>query len=142
MRGSKKMVPLGIWSAGVPVAVPSTAAVLRYLKWARAAGEPLAMLWQVVQAMPLADTMALWVPMLWRPKASLYWVMVPAVVATAWQAVHWVAELMVPFCQPGVVWPPWHVTLEQVSEGPVKGGLPPVMAPEGVSIDPVDTAGV
>ena len=46
--------------------------------------------------------------------------MVPAVAATPWQAMHWVLELTAPFCQLGAVWPPWHLTLEQVSEGPVK----------------------
>ena len=71
MLASKTMVPLGSWSAGRPVAVPSTAGVSRYLKCARAPGVPFVMAWQVVQAMPLARMMALCVPDAWRPKASL-----------------------------------------------------------------------
>ena len=57
------MVPLGSWSEGVPL-VPSTAVVFKYLKCANAPGEPLPMLWQVVQAMPLLRLVALWVPRL------------------------------------------------------------------------------
>ena len=71
IAASKTMVPLGSWSAGRPVAVPSTAGVFRYLKCAAAPLLPLVMLWQVVQAMPLARMAALCVPKAWRPKASL-----------------------------------------------------------------------
>ena len=46
------------------------------------------MLWQVVQAMALAAFVALWVPMLCRPKASLNWVVTPALAATPWQVRH------------------------------------------------------
>jgi hypothetical protein len=44
----------------------------------------------------------------------LYWG-VPADVPRTWQLVHWVFTLSVPVCQLGVVWPPWQLTLEQVS---------------------------
>ena len=82
------------------------------------------MLWQVVQAMALAALAALCVPWLCRPKASLYWAMVTAEVATPWQAVHWVLLLIVPVVQLGVVWPPWQLTLEQFSEAGMKAEAP------------------
>ena len=85
------------------------------MKCAAAPLLPLVMLWQVVQAMPLARVAALWVPKAWRPKASLKLVAVPTLAATLWHLVQSVALLMLPTAvQAGVVWPPWQLTLLQV----------------------------
>jgi len=126
------MVPLGNWSAGRPVAVPSTAGVFRYLKCASAPLLPLVMLWQVVQAMPLARVAALWVPAAWRPKASLKLVAVAALVATLWHLVQSVALTMLFVrVQAGVVWAPWQLTLLQVRLAAMKLGATP---PFGVKL--------
>jgi hypothetical protein len=70
--------------------------------------EPLVMLWQVRHVMVGVPVNAIWKA--WAPElAPLCWA-----VPTAWQEVQAVAETRVPACQPGVVWPPWQLTLEQV----------------------------
>jgi hypothetical protein len=82
------------------------------------------MLWHVVHAIPLAPFVALCVPRLCRPKASLNCATVAAEPATPWHAVHCVPLLIVPPVHAGVVWPPWQLTFEHVSAAPVNVALP------------------
>ena len=87
------------------------------------------MSWQRVQSAAAAKA---WVPQAWRPTASLYCA-ARAPPLMAWQEPHWVALLMAPVCQLGVAWPPWQLTLEQVSAAGLKAAEAPLGVPVSAS---------
>ena len=92
-------------------ATKSMMVVLNPAKWLVAR---VVMLWQTVQALPE------WLLLPCSPEFGLlYWV-----VPRTWQEVHWVFTLRVPDPQTGVVWPPWQLTLEQVSVAGLKVAAP------------------